>query len=301
MPAPLLALQPVEPDLSPDRVDQRLAAGWFPFGQAWMTCRAWPDDEGLPHDTVWVRVRTVPVPRRPSDRQRRLWREGASASLLPHPVFDDEHQALYERFRAELHPDWETEQVSELLVWSSQQPGPLLASTRELAVRDAQGRLLAFRWLVLGRSSIAGVSAIYEPRLDGLGTLARALADRWAGEQGLGWTYPGYVRPGSPDPWHYKIKVGRTEYLDPERGRWLPWVGEGPAPQDLCLAEMRRRLARVGEVHLNASWAAACFHPASRGLVVPYFVPGVADGRSTAVVWDLAARRYEVLFLEGRG
>lgn len=291
MPDHLIAVEPVEPELTPERIDERLAEGWFPWGQRWMTCRAWPMDDG-PRDTIWVRVRLEP--RRLPDRARRLARGGAIVEWRPVPVIDEEHQALYTRFRATRHPDW-TEEAASLLLHDGG-TSPLIAHTREIAVRDADGRLVAFRWFLQGRHAIAGLSSVYDTTQSGLGTVARALADQWAVRQGLVWSYPGYVWPGAEDPWYYKIKPGRTEWLDPDRRAWRAWDGDEPQPERLVLAAIRRRLVPLGEVLHNPGWAAPCVDPSSRGLSAPYFVIGQVEGNElTIVVWNQRDEVYEEL------
>jgi arginyl-tRNA--protein-N-Asp/Glu arginylyltransferase len=291
VPEQLISIDPVEPDLSPERIDARLAGGWFPWGQRWMTCRAWPMEEG-PRDTIWVRVRLAA--KRMSDRARRLVREGCTATWLSRPTFDEEHQALYDQFRESKHADW-TESIEGLLLHDGETT-PLFEHTREIAVRDAAGRLIAFRWFLEGRVAIAGMAAIYDPTRSGLGTVARTIADQWAGQNGRSWSYPGYVWPGAEDTWFYKIKRGRTEWLDPDRGTWRAWDGDEPNPEHLGLAEMRRRLAKLGQVVAYPAWAAPCIDPSCRGLAAPYFVPGHLDGDElTVFVWNVSKKWYEEL------
>lgn len=288
----LIAIDPVEPDLAPGIIDERLAAGWFPWGQRWMTCRAWPMDDG-PRDTIWVRVHLVRRP--PSDRERRLRREGCSFGFKDGPLFDDEHQELYTRFRETRHPDW-VESAPHLLLSASGEASPLLAHTREIEVRDPSGRLIAYRWFLQGRAAVAGLTSIYDTERDGLGTVARSLADQWAAAAGYAFSYPGYVWPGAEDPWYYKIKPGRTEWLDPEDRRWRPWDGDEPQPEALILAEIRRRLQALGEVVHYPGWAIPCVDPTSRGLASPYFVPGEGqDGELSVIIWNHTAERYEEL------
>lgn len=291
MPEQLISIEPVEPDLTPERIDERLAGGWFPWGQRWMTCRAWPMEEG-PRDTIWVRVRLAR--RRMPDRARRLAREGCVVEWGPRPVLDGEHQALYDQFRESKHPDW-TEAVPNLLLHDGETT-PLFEHTREIAVRDAEGRLIAFRWFLQGTIAIAGVAAIYDTTRSGLGTIVRALADQWAEQSGLAWSYPGYVWPGAEDPWYYKIKRGRTEWLDPERRVWRAWDGDEPRAEELGLAEMRRKLAKLGEVVHYPGWAAPCIDPTCRGLAAPYFVAGPIEGDElTVFVWNGSRKWYEEL------
>ncbi|APR86051.1 Hypothetical protein A7982_11400 [Minicystis rosea] len=287
----LITVEPVEADLTQERIDERLAAGFFPWGQRWMTCRAWPMEDG-PRDTIWVRVRLAP--RRLPERFRRLEREGYSVSFHQEPLLDDEHQALYERFRRTRHPDW-TKEVASLLR-HDETVSPLFANTREITVRDGAGRLAAFRWFLQGKAAIAGISSIYDTETSGLGTIARALSEQWAVRAGYTWSYPGYVWPGAEDTWFYKIKKGATEWLEPDLGDWRAWDGNEPNPDDLVLADMRRRLAQLGDVLAYGGWAAACVDPSRRGLASPYFVVGAVNGDElTVVVWSFHRRRYEEL------
>jgi hypothetical protein len=287
----LITVDPIEADLTPERIDERLSGGWFPCGQRWMTCRAWPTEDG-PLDTVWVRVRLSP--RRLPDRWRRLAWEGCTVAFHAEPVLDAEHQRLYERFRGARHPDW-TEEAAHLLL-GVDAASPLFANTREIAVRDADGRLCAFRWFAQGRTAIAGISSIYDTARSGLGTVARELADQWAARAGYTWSYPGYVWPEAADPWYYKIKHGSTEWLDPEQGRWRAWDGDAPRPEDLVVADMRRRLEQLGDVLYYPGWTAACFDPTKRGLASPYFVVGgMKEDELTVIVWDVHRREYQEL------
>ena len=284
---PLIQVDPVELDLTPERIDDRLAAGWFPWGQRWMTCRAWPMDEG-PADTVWVRValdrRTVP------ERWRRMLRAGCTVSWHDGPRFDHEHQDLYARFRATRHPTW-VEESAALLVTNER--SRLLDRTREMAIRDAAGRLIAYRWFLEGRTAIAGMSAIYDTARPGLGSVARFLADDCAFRAGHAWSYPGYVLPGAKEHWFYKIRPGRTSWLDPETGRWRSWDGDEPIPDTLVLAEIRRRLALRGEVVHYPGWAFACIEPHRGGFCEPYYVVASANGpEMILVVWDHATQQY---------
>ena len=286
----LITLEPVEDDLSPAHIDARLAEGWFPWGGQWMTCRAWPIEEG-PCDTIWVRVRLAVRP--PSDRRRRLVREGCRIEKYDAPLFDEEHQRLYDTFRTTRHPDWVKDAAALV---RSQNESPFLPRTREIAVRDAGGRLIAFRWFLDGGVAIAGMTAIYDTARDGLGTIARTLADEWAAREGYQWTYPGYVLPGAGDPWYYKIKRGRTEWLDPDRGHWRAWDGDEPDPERLALAEMRRQLAPLGEVTAYPAWALPYLDPTSNGLASPYYVAGPeSDGELTLVIWNPERGRREEL------
>jgi hypothetical protein len=294
----LVAFDVIEPELTGARVDERLAAGWFPYGQHWMTCRVWPEDGGMPQDTVWVRVRLGPRSR--GDRARKRIRDGLVVEDLDHPVFDAEHQGVYERFRV-THPTWRTGPVSGLLLDEAQPRGPLFARTRELALRDGNGRLLAFRWYVRGEHAIAGVTSVYDPAESGLGTLARRLADEHAWLDGLTWTYPGYVRPGSKIPWDYKIREGRTEWLDIDTWTWRPWDEDPPQPPKLTVAELRGRLAPLGAVLEYPRWAAPWFDANNRELPMPWFVVAATEGdRKAVVVWDLSRKRYQTLMVEPR-
>lgn len=286
----LITIEPVEADLTPAQIDERLALGWFPFGQRWMTCRAWLMEEES-RDTIWVRVRLAPRP--PSDRWRKLLRLGCTATWHAAPGFDEEHQHLYERFRESRHPDW-TEEAARIVI--SEDPSPLLTRTRELAIRDAAGRLIAYRWFVEGQDAIAGLTSIYDTTYNGLGTIARRLADDHAARAGFTWSYPGYVWPGSKDHWYYKIKPGRTEWLDPDTLHWRPWDNDPPDPETLVLAELRRRLAAVGEIVHYPGWAVPCLDPNSNGLRSPYFVVGSASGDElTIITWSRERGCYEEL------
>lgn len=289
VPFHLIQFAPVDPGLTPGIIDARLAAGWFPFGQRWMTCLAWPTHDGTPQDTVWIRVRLAGG--RIPDRQRRLLRTGATWVVHDRPLFDAEHQALYEQFRAAKHPDWETTEVAELLTTDG--TTALFERTRELAVHDADGRLVAFRWFLQGKIATAGITSVYAPEREGLGTIARDLADQWAFSQGLIFTYPGYVLPGAEDPWYYKLKRGRTEWLDAGQNRWNDWAALEPHADGLMLAEMRRRLAAFGEVQAYPGWAIPCFDPTSEGLWTPYYaVTTLENGDGIIIVWDLGRRAF---------
>lgn len=285
---PLITIEPVEEGLTGERVDERLAAGFFPWGQRWMTCRAWPTEEGA-RDTVWLRVRLAvrPAP----DRWRQLRRQGCTTSWLEQPALDDEHEALYGRFRDALHPDW-GEVAADLLLHGGR--SALEARTRELAVRDGAGRLVAYRWFLDGREAIAGIASVYDPGVSGLGSIARWLVDDRAARDGRRFTYPGYVVPGARDAMLYKLKPGRTEWLDVRDGAWRRWEEGAPQIDELTLARLLRRLTPLGPVEYNPGWAIPCVDPSSPGLAAPFFV--VRDRRGDAmrvVVWSDERARHE--------
>ncbi len=70
--------------------------------------------------------------------------------------------------------------------------------------------------------------------MNGLGTIARELADQWAVRAGYTWSYPGYVWPGAADTWYYKIKRGLTEWLDPSKATGAPGTAASPIPRRSC-------------------------------------------------------------------
>lgn len=290
----MILFQRAESNLTAERIDRRLEGGWFPYGTSWMTCRLWPDEHAVAADTVWLRVRLTE--RRAPERLRRALRNGLTVAYGA-PQFTREHQLLYERFRA-TRPSWGEPNVRELLL-HHQPPGSLLRFTREVSLREASGRLVAFRWYLEGANTVAGITSVYDPSLDGLGTAARFLADQWAWQHGKRWTYPGYVRPGASDDMMYKVVRGQTEWLDATTGAWRAWDLAPPDVEQLDLAETRRQLSRYGTPQEYFPWAVAWFHPDSAELPAPLYVTLEERGRwMRIIVWDYVGRRFRVLYVE---
>jgi leucyl-tRNA---protein transferase len=287
-----------------DELDAYLARGWYRIGQAMVTCRfVWAHD-GTLRSAIWTRTRLQGYRFRKS--LSRIHRKNSERyAYVEGPLrVDEEHRALYRRYRAHargsrpptlegaLHGDAEHDHFD----------------TREIAVRDADGRLVAFSTFDLGRRSLQSLMGVYDPdhAQHSLGFWTLLLEIRHALELGLDFHYAGYVLPGDGSM-DYKLRVGAIEYLDPDDNAWRPWAEFDPA----CLPDVQlgRALhaARLALTRRTVSsrvvdyryYEAPAWSPAlRRGLDQPRVLLVAPHDRAISdllITWDLDRRTFSVL------
>lgn len=238
----------VRPDLlRPEELDSYLARGWFRIGQAMMTCRVVLFDGAL-RPSIWTRV-PLEGGFRPGKSARRLLSgiEQRFRVEVGDLVLDDEHEALYQRYRAHARGERSPTLVDFLYGDSDRDVFP----TREISLWDGD-TLVAFSWFDQGLTSLQSLIGVYDPRYrrDSLGLATMLLEARQAADQGLLFHYPGYVLPGDP-AMDYKLRLGRVEILDPWQRRWRPLADlpQVPLPTDRlqqALERARTALASSG-------------------------------------------------------
>lgn len=295
--------------LAPERLDQLLADGWFRIGQAMMTCRVVLFDGQL-RPSVWTRLPlTGPDGTRfhPSRNSRKLLARNLDRYTVSvgEVRLDDEHEALYQRYRRSAKGD-RSPTLDDFLYGDSDRD---VFDTRELTLRDERGALVAWSWFDLGRDSLQSLLGVYDPdrARDSLGLTTLLLEARWAAGQGLRHHYPGYVLPGDPSM-DYKLRLGpQMEFLDPFQHGWraideLPTL---PLPTHLLeqnLEVARRALAAVGvrsTLRRYPWFEAPAWQPdlsacVDQPMLLECF-PERAGGTFLAVTYDLDHQRFGVL------
>lgn len=226
--------------LPPEELDRYLERGWYRIGPTMMTCR-FVHFDGVLRTAVWTRLDLQGYRMRKSLRRTLNKVERELRIEITDPVLDDEHEAVYQRYR-EVARGERSATLADFL-YGDRDPADDIFDTREVRITTPDGRLAGFSWFDLGRDAIQSLVGVYDPDFAQLSVgFASMLAEiRWAQERGMRWFYPGYVLPGAP-AMDYKLRVGEVEFLDDD-GHWLPW--ERFEPDAIATAELDRRLGRL--------------------------------------------------------
>jgi arginyl-tRNA--protein-N-Asp/Glu arginylyltransferase len=290
--------------LRPEDLDGYLALGWFRIGQAMMTCRVVLFDGQL-RPSVWTRLPLDGFV--PSKNSRKLLARNLAQYTLHvgSIALDEEHEALYQRYRGHARGD-RSPTLDDFLYGDSERD---VFDTRELSLRDGSGALVAFSWFDVGRESLQSLLGVYEPdrASDSLGLTTLLAEARWASDHGLRYHYPGYVLPGDRSM-DYKLRLGqRMEFLDPFAQAWRT-IGELPTMQlpttlmEDRLEVARRALAAVGvraTLRRYPWFEAPAWQPdlsacVDQPMLLECF-PERAGGTFLAVTYDLDHDRYGVM------
>lgn len=290
--------------LRPEELDHYLADGWFRIGQALMTCRVVLFDGQL-RPSVWTRQPLAEF--EPSRNSRKLLARNLARyrSEIGPAVVDQEHEALYQRYRGHARGE-RSHSLADFLFGDSDRD---VFETCELSLRDESGALVAWSWFDLGADSLQSLLGVYDPdrAKDSLGLTTLLLEARWAAEEGLKFHYPGYVLPGDPSM-DYKLRLGdRMEYLDPLDRRWhnisrLPGASLPTTLLEQNLEVARRALAAVGvrsALRRYPWFEAPAWQPdlsacVDQPMLLECF-PERAGGTFLAVTYDLDAQRFGVV------
>lgn len=219
-------------ELSAAQLDDYLARGWYRMRQALFTCR-FVTHSGTLVPAIWTRSRLEGLTLTKNQRKR-LSRNGARySSEIGAVVLGEEHQELYERYRAHVGGD-RPEDLDQLL---GKAPG--IFDTRLLELRE-EGVLVAFSLFDLGVDSVQSVAGVFDPvhARQSLGITTMLLEVLHAQELGMRFHYAGYVLPGEP-AMDYKLRVPQLEWWEPEGEHWRP-IAE---LQDYSLPDARLREA----------------------------------------------------------
>jgi arginine-tRNA-protein transferase len=290
--------------VGPADLDRYLRRGWYRIGQAMVTCRFISSEVGMARGVVWTRTKLEGY--RPSRSNRKLMRRNARRYRVEErPLsIDEEHEELYRRY-LEVAPG---ERASTLA-------GALLAgdeedrfATRELAVRDEEGKLVGFSVFDVGHESLQSLMGVYDPERgrDSLGYWSLLLEVEHAIERGLRYHYAGYVvtTDGSMD---YKLRVGHVEFLHPVERVWRPWdqlAGvELPADRlERALGEVHGALIESGvfaEIHSYRWFEAPAWHESLASMMSEPRVVTLGEGPAAAtflaITYDLDVGRYALV------
>jgi arginyl-tRNA--protein-N-Asp/Glu arginylyltransferase len=198
-------------------MDRLWSEGWRHFGPEFFRYSVVFHD--LQPQSI-VPLRIVLRDFRESKSQRRVLRQNVDVDwdLRPASV-TPEAEALFEK-----HKQRFTENVPDSLsVFLGKEPERGPCRTLELRASVA-GRLFAISYVSLGRTSVSGTYAVFDPadsdRSPGILTLLKEIS--WAREQGMELYYPGYttLHPGIYD---YKKRFHGLEGYDWEENIWRPW------------------------------------------------------------------------------
>lgn len=243
--------------LTPEELDEFLHRGWFRIGQALMTCRV-VQFEGVLRPAIWTRQ--VLDRYEPTRSNRKLMARNARRFRVEFGEvrLDEEHEALYQRYRGSARGERSENLIDFLYGESSVDVFP----TREVRVLD-EGRLVAFSWFDVGRDTVQSLMGVYDPALarHSLGYWTMLLEIAHARATGRRFFYPGYVLPGEP-AMDYKLRLGEVEFLHPDAHAWRP------LPELAAVELPTRRLERALE---QAAAALAAVGIPSRQVAYPWF------------------------------
>lgn len=227
--------------LSPQELDDHLRRGWFRIGQTLITCRALVAEEEL-LSTVWTRT-DLRGYRFKGSLRRALRRVEERFQVTVGPArIDDEHEALYQRYRASVKGS-RSRSLRHFLLDDEEDRG--LFQTWEVTVRDGP-TLVAFSLFDLGHEALQSLIGVYEPELAryGLGFYTMLREVQFGLEAGHRYFYAGYVLPGDP-MMDYKLRTGAIWFLDDRTGAWHPWRDFSPLTYVPPVERLRAALAEV--------------------------------------------------------
>lgn len=200
-------------------LDEFLACGWYRIGQEMVSCRFVVFD-GVLRSAIWTRL---PLDRWEMGRNlaKRVRRNDRRFTVTYGPMrHDEEHEALYQRYRQHVKGD-RPATLHQFLFANSDRDA---FETFELTIRDESDALVAFSWFDLGERSLQSLLGVYEPerKKESLGLYTMVLEARYAKETGRDFHYSGYVLPGAPQM-DYKLKLQPLEFWDPDSRTWIDW------------------------------------------------------------------------------
>jgi arginine-tRNA-protein transferase len=283
-------------------LDRYLREGWYRMGQTMITCRFVVSGEQA-RGVLWTRTRLDGYVF--SRSNRRLMRKNRRRYRIHEEplVIDDEHEALYQRY-LEVAPGARSATLLRSLMGNDAVDR---FATREIALRDEDGQLVAFSAFDVGVDSLQSLMGVYDPahRSQSLGYWSLLLEVEHALKLGLRYHYSGYVVPQSSEM-AYKLRVGHMEFLDPDDGRWRPWEHihsiETPSERlERVLTSARDALVARGvyaQIENYRWFEAPAWSPALSSLLAEPRVVVLGDASLspiTVVVWNFDEQRYALL------
>jgi arginyl-tRNA--protein-N-Asp/Glu arginylyltransferase len=291
----------LEEAITPGELDRYLREGWYRMGTRMITCRFISIDEGAVA-VLWSRTRLQDY--QFSRSNRRLMRANRCRySVREGPLsLDAEHEALYQRY-LEVAPGKRPPTLSQSLQGDQTEAH---FDTRELAMRDEHGQLVAFSAFDLGGESLQSVMGVYDPahKKASLGYWSLLLEVEHAIELGLRYHYAGYVL-AQGGTMNYKLRVGQIEFLDKDDGLWRQWserdtVDDPGQLLDRMLTQLRDALREHDTPSRiqNYRWFEA---RAASGVEALFEAPRVvvlgadAEDAITLLTWSFESKRYELV------
>ena len=200
------------------KLDEYLARGWFRMGQMIFTCRFLCFDGKL-FTAVWTRLALKDYTFRKSVRKI-MSRNGKQFKVVVRrAIFDKEKNELYTIHRKRFG-GYVSSNLRKSLFGDSDYN---IYDTWETCVYDGD-RLIAASFFDLGNKSIASIMGLFHPDYSkySLGFYTMLLEIEFGLKTGADYYYPGYVVPHY-EKFDYKLRIGDTEYYDPDQGQWFPY------------------------------------------------------------------------------
>lgn len=229
--------------VSPEELDDYLAAGWRCMGQAVYTSHfMFFGQEGKKQVYSTIPSRLPLEGFQFSKSQRRLLRRNEALFRIEvgaTAAYGEDKQRVNSLY-ARQFPRHAINDANDIL---SNGNGRMALDTREVRIYDGE-RLVAFSFFDRGSRSIYSKQGIYDPAYHrySLGFFSMLAEVQYAREQGLRYYYPGYVAPGNPE-FDYKHRLGALEYFELKSACWKPFhqLREEDIPVN-CLRRQLREL-----------------------------------------------------------
>jgi arginyl-tRNA--protein-N-Asp/Glu arginylyltransferase len=246
--------------LTPEALDEYLAAGWFRVSQTLMTCRAIMTRQAL-RSTVWTRIDLQNFQFKKSLRRVMRRVESSFDVVISRATLDQRREDLYQRYLTFVDGS-RAETLYKFLYDDGDNLG--LFDTWEVSIWNGND-LIAFSWFDLGAQSAESLIGVFEPEFAayglGLYTMLREL--QFTSQTGRRFFYPGYVLPGDPSM-DYKLRPGHVWFLDDRTNHWHPW-------STFTTSDYKPPIDRLAHTLSSARSALAAAGVPSKMLVNPMF------------------------------
>jgi len=199
------------------KLDEYLARGWFRMGQMIFTCRFLCFDGQL-YTAVWTRLALQDYSFRKSVRKIFNRNNKRFRVVVRRAIFDKAKSELYlihrQRFGGHVSSN-----LRKSLFGDADYN---IYDTWETCIYD-EDRLIAASFFDLGDNSIASIMGLFHPDYSkySLGFYTMLLEIDFGKKTGAEYYYPGYVVPNYYK-FDYKLRIGDTEYFDPDKNQWFP-------------------------------------------------------------------------------
>ena len=200
------------------KLDEYLARGWFRMGQMIFTCR-FLCFEGKLYTAVWTRLDLEGYTFRKSLRKIFTRNNKQFRVVIRRAILDKEKNDLYLIHRKRFGGHVSSNLRKSLFGDADYN----IYDTWESCVYDGE-KLVAASFFDLGNNSIASIMGLFHPDYAkySLGFYTMLLEIDFGIRSGAKYYYPGYVVPYYLK-FDYKLRIGDTDYYDPDRKKWIPY------------------------------------------------------------------------------
>ena len=235
--------------IAPQQLDEFLARGWRPTGQAIYTSDYLRTDDDELHGCLQIRLPLAGFQFK--KRHRKLLRRNGGRFRVTHETarFPDGELLRVNRLYMDRHPD-KTREDLEYNVMN--EDGERVLNTQLFRVYDG-GRLVAFSYFDVGRQVMYTKAGIYDPAYahHSLGLYTMLLEVQHGVERGFTYYYPGYYAPTFP-AFDYKLQLGAMQYRDITSGSWCTHPLPPASPPEDPLTANRRHLLVARQALIEA-------------------------------------------------